>query len=331
MQNVKVSIIIPCYNVERYVEKCINSICEQTYKELEIIPVNDGSKDNTLEILQTLAAKDTRINIVNKDNTGVSAARNSGLEAANGDYVVFVDGDDYLAPDYVEYMMKLARTANADFCMSKNCFIQEKEPQVAADKIQVLSPAQATALLISPRVIVGCWNKMFKRSFIEKFRLSFSTTLFYGEGLNFITRASQFANSVTVGERKVYYYRRNNEASATSKFKIQKYVKGEKALDKIASELIIDDENIKLQMSLHKSLFCLGAITQTYAYGLQRRYSTECDHWKWVIRSNLCILIKAKNVSLYRKALLLFGYSFPKITSKLDMWRRRIIANKSVN
>lgn len=330
MNEAIVTIIIPCYNVGKYVEKCITSIMEQSYKDVEIIPVNDGSKDDTLSILQVLASKDNRIHIINKENAGVSAARNSGLEVATGEYVVFVDGDDYLAPDYVEYMLSLSKKTDADFCMSKNCFSRDAESQVEHDNVQILTPAQATAMLISPKVIVGCWNKMYKRAFINKFGLKFSTNLFYGEGLNFITNASQLANNVAVGERKVYFYRRNNEASATSKFNIQKYYNGEKALDKIQQELIVHDKDVDLMMALHKSLFCTGALSQTYAHGLQKNYLDDCNHWRKIIKDNLGILLKTNKVSLYRKALLICVYCFPGLISKLDMWRRKRIAERSI-
>ena len=106
--NPLISIIVPCYNVERYVEQCIRSIMGQSYKNIEIITVDDGSPDNSSQILDKLANEDSRIKVIHKQNAGVSAARNSGLDVATGDYVVFVDGDDYLAPDYVDYMLQLA-------------------------------------------------------------------------------------------------------------------------------------------------------------------------------------------------------------------------------
>lgn len=330
-KNPLISIIIPCYNVERYVEKCIRSIMGQSYNNIEIIAVDDGSPDNSPQILDRLANEDCRIKVIHKQNAGVSAARNRGLEAATGEYVVFVDGDDYLASDYVDYMLQLSYRNDSDFVMSENCYTKDNEPQTSEDKIQIMSPSEATALLISPKVIVGCWNKMFKREFIHKFALSFSTTLFYGEGLTFITKASQLAESVTVGKRKVYYYRRNNEASATSKFNIQKYYNGEKALDDIHKGLVVKDVNVELMMALHKSMFCIGALSQAYAHSLQKEYQSDCKHWRTIIKQNLRTLCISNQVSLYRKVLLIVGCLFPGLISKMDMWRRTKIASKSVN
>ena len=251
---IKISFIVPCYNVERYIEQCINSIATQSVKEIEIIPVDDGSPDGTGKILDILAAKDARIKVIHKKNEGVSAARNSALEIAIGEYVVFVDGDDYIAPDYASYMLMMAQKDDADFVLSKNWFTREGQSQVEHDHIETITAAQATALLLSLRVIVGSHNKMYRNSFLDKNKLRFSTSLFYGEGLNFITKAAQLANRVTMGERMVYYYRRNNEVSATTKYNILKYRNGEAALDKIADELLVKDADVLLMMALHKSV-----------------------------------------------------------------------------
>lgn len=328
--NYLVSIIVPCYKVGPYVEQCIRSLMQQSYDRIEIIPVDDGSPDDTPQILDRLAAEDSRIKVVHKQNAGVSAARNSGLDIATGDYVVFVDGDDYLAADYVGYMLSLAAKDNADFVLTKNWFTRESQPQVAVDHVRTITPAEATALLISLRVIVGSHNKMYRKKFLDDNGLRFSTTLFYGEGLNFIVKAAQLANCVTTGERMVYYYRRNNESSATTKYNIQKYYNGEKSLDRIEAELLLRTDDIMLMMGLHKSVFCLGALSQTYAHHLQRQHKDDCAHWREVIKRHLPMLIRSQKVSLYRKAMLVGGLLFPGIISRLDMWRRKRIAKNSV-
>lgn len=328
--DIKISFIIPCYNVERYVEQCIHSIAAQTVREIEIIPVDDGSPDGTGKILDHIAAQDARIRVIHKKNEGVSAARNSALDIALGEYIVFVDGDDYIAPDYASYMLMMAQKDDADFVLTKNWFTRERQSQVEYDNIKTITPLQATALLLSPSVLVGCHNKMFRKSFLDKNKLRFSTSLFYGEGLNFITKAAQLANKVTTGERMVYYYRRNNEVSATTKYNVQKYRNGEAALDKIADELLVKDADVLLMMALHKSVFCLGAISQTYAHGRQNEYAEDCRHWRKTIQGFLPLLLRSSKVSLYRKLLLMGGLAFPKVVSKLDMWRRKRVANHSV-
>ena len=102
MKNVEVSIIVPVYNVGKFLAKCLESLVGQTFKNIEIICINDGSTDNSLEILNSFAGKDERIILVNQPNQGVSKVRNCGLEMAKGKFLLFIDGDDYIASDFVE-------------------------------------------------------------------------------------------------------------------------------------------------------------------------------------------------------------------------------------
>lgn len=332
MNNYKpiVSVIVPCYNVARYIKKCIQSIINQTYSSIEIIIVDDGSPDETPQILDELILKDNRIKVIHKNNEGVSAARNSGLRIAAGDYIVFVDGDDYLAEDYVSYMLQLAEKDDADFVLSKKWFMRDCQNQISDDYVETISPAEATSLLLSPYIMVGCWNKMFRKKFLDNNNLQFSTSLFYGEGLHFITRASQLANKITTGERMVYYYRRNNIDSATTKYTYQNYINGELAIDKIAADIIIKDAVVTNMLAIHKSLFCMNALSHTYAQGMNKIYIKDCQHWKSVIRKNLLILLRSTQVSLYRKCLVIGGVTFPGIYSKLNTWHRHRNAKLSV-
>lgn len=234
-----VSVIIPAFNVESYIQQCIKSIQDQTVKEIEIIAVDDGSTDATGDILDALAQRDKKITVIHQENNGVSIARNKGLDVAAGEYVVFVDGDDFLARDFLEYMLGLAKSSNSDFCLSLNCFTKHGEAQIAQDKTEQIDNKEATALLLSPRIKVGCWNKIYRREFLNENNIRFSPELHYGEGLHFITTVSQRANHVTIGRRKVYYYRRNNIYSTTTKFNIDNILNGEKAINLIEEQLII--------------------------------------------------------------------------------------------
>lgn len=114
MDNGKISVIIPIYNSEKYLKRCLDSVINQTYKNLEIICVNDGSKDNSLQILQEYAQKDNRIIIIDKENAGVSAARNDGIRKATGEYIGFVDSDDWIELDMYEKMYKALKKYNTD-------------------------------------------------------------------------------------------------------------------------------------------------------------------------------------------------------------------------
>lgn len=121
-----ISIIVPVYNVEKYLEHCLNSIINQTYKNLEIILVNDGSTDNSLEICESFKQKDSRIKIITKGNGGLSSARNEGLKIAKGNYISFVDSDDWIDADFIKALYNNLISTDSD--MSTCEFIRETEP-----------------------------------------------------------------------------------------------------------------------------------------------------------------------------------------------------------
>ena len=325
-----VSIIVPAYNVDKYIEKCLSSILDQTYINIEVIVVDDGSTDQTGKLLDSLSQHDSRVQVIHKRNSGVSAARNSGIEISTGDYLVFVDADDYIAKDYIEYMLSLIENTGSDFCLSKYCYTKSGEKQTESECIDRLEPEDATALLLSPDVIVGCWNKIFKRSLIVNNNIWFSTTLFYGEGLTFITTLSQISKSVGVGNRKVYYYRRNNESSATTKFDINKLYNGEKALKNIRKQLIINSPKVNTMFNLHLSLFSLGALVKIKSNGLEKEYSEDYKRWKSYIRHNTMKFLFNDEVPVYRKLMLFGGCLSPGLMMKLDIIRRSRISANSV-
>ena len=325
-----VSIIVPAYNVEKYIKKCLTSILEQTYTNIEVIIVEDGSTDNTGQLVDEISQSDSRVRVLHKKNAGVSAARNSGIEISTGEYLVFVDGDDYIAHDYIEYMLSIIRNTGSDFCLSKCCYTKSGEKQTEREYIEKLQPEDATALLLSPDIIVGCWNKIFKRSLIINNNLWFSTTLFYGEGLTFITTASQISNSVGVGNRKVYYYRRNNEDSATTKFNINKLYNGEKALKNIEKKLMINNQKVNTMLNLHTCLFSLGALVKIKANGVEKKYFEDYKRWKSYLRVNTLKLTFNRQISVYRKLMLIGGCLSPWLMMKLDTIRRSRISANSV-
>ena len=109
-----ISVIVPVYNAEKYIEHCIQSLLEQTYKNFELILVNDGSKDRSLELCKAFAEKDRRVKVYDRQNGGASAARNTGLERMEGQYVVFVDSDDYVSKSYLENLYLAAKSSHYD-------------------------------------------------------------------------------------------------------------------------------------------------------------------------------------------------------------------------
>ena len=121
----KISVIIPVYKVEQYLRRCLESILQSTYQNLEVICINDGSPDHCLEIMQEMAEKDSRIIVIDQENQGVAAARNKGLARATANYIAFIDSDDFIHPEYFRSMMKCMKAKQADVVICNACTFQE--------------------------------------------------------------------------------------------------------------------------------------------------------------------------------------------------------------
>lgn len=164
-----VSVIVPIYNVEKYLEKCIESILNQTYKNLEIILVNDGSTDNSYDICLKYKEKDSRVIIVNKSNGGLSSARNKGIECATGEYYLFVDSDDYISEYMIEKLLYSIHQYNADivccnydFCDEKSNFIKKHTIDIFEN--QIYNSKQANERLLYNKFYrCFAWNKMYNK------------------------------------------------------------------------------------------------------------------------------------------------------------------------
>ncbi|MFA0332450.1 glycosyltransferase family 2 protein [Vibrio cyclitrophicus] len=318
-----VSIIVPAYNVELFIESCLKSILNQDYEKLEVIVINDGSTDSSLAIIREISKLDYRVRVLDSENSGVSSARNKGMAISRGEYLIFVDGDDYLSTDYISYMLNVIKETNSDFTFSTNCYTKKGEKQVNNDCVRRINSEDATTLLLSPDVVVGCWNKMYKRGFLIDSNLKFSEKLFYGEGLTFIIEASQATNNIGVGNRKVYHYRTNNDNSATTKFDIEKVYNGEKALIGIRDNLQTDSRKVQNMFNYHLSLFRLGAIVNLIANNIEEDYQIDYKRWLDYIRNNALRFLSCNDLSLYRKVLILVGCVSPRLMAMLDIIRRR--------
>ena len=123
--NMTVSVIIPVYNLERYIERCVHSVMNQSYRDLQIIVIDDGSTDDSLMILKRLASADSRITLISRGNAGVGAARNVGIDAAEGRYLTFVDGDDYISPNYIRRYVRCMRETGAQMVIGGLDYVSE--------------------------------------------------------------------------------------------------------------------------------------------------------------------------------------------------------------
>ena len=171
-----ISVIVPLYNVEEYLERCIKSILDQTYTNMEIILVDDGSTDNSGSISDKYAGKDQRIMVIHKENGGLSDARNAGLDAMTGDYVAFVDSDDFVSPWYLENLYKAACIGQTGISVSWFTIYHEgndirESHRVEKNEISVLDKKEYfRRMLYQDRAEVSAWGKLYKSSFFDNVR-----------------------------------------------------------------------------------------------------------------------------------------------------------------
>lgn len=211
-----ISVLLPAYCVAPYLERCVKSITAQTYRNLEIIIVDDASPDNSGDIADQLALQDQRITVIHhKTNQGLSGARNTGLDRATGDFITFVDSDDWVEPDYISYLYGLSLQTGADIAVARNFFTSRYREQIRNDEISIITPEDMLCDIFYNRIHVGVWNRLYKTKCIGncRFRIDART----GEGMQFNAQVVPKANCIGMGLRRVYTYNVDNSSSATKK------------------------------------------------------------------------------------------------------------------
>ncbi len=217
-----ISVIVPVYNVKHYLRDCVNSLLNQTYSRLEIILVDDYSTDGSGELCDELAQQDVRITVQHLPvNGGPGNARNVGLKCATGEYVGFVDGDDWLDPDMYEFLWSLSEKHSADISMCS--FYIEKPNRIkvsyTSDKALVLNRGEAMELLIADRIIRNyMWDKLYKRSLFQD--IQFPSTFIY-EDLTIQYKLFYQAKLIAIQGEPKYHYRMNGASIMAQKHDVE--------------------------------------------------------------------------------------------------------------
>lgn len=215
----KISVIVPVYNVENYLSRCLDSLISQTLRDIEIICVNDGSTDKSLVILRDYAQKDSRIKVINQENTGVSVARNNALEVAIGEFIGFVDSDDWVSPDFYENLYNGAVENNAEIACSniiktfenkkESNFLMYKKMQVSetiSDKLEVARIPEFNYI----------WNRIYKREALIKNNIKFLESNLFEDALFSLKALTLLGKMVTVKKGAYYYFDNKNSLTNNS-------------------------------------------------------------------------------------------------------------------
>lgn len=214
-EGIKVSIVVPIYKVAPYLDKMIQSIQSQTHRNIEAILVDDGSPDECGNICDRYAEMDSRIIVIHQLNKGCCAARNKGLEVITGDWFTFVDGDDWVEPDYIEYLLRLAIDANAEMALTDSRFTTRDLKQSEQDAKAKWTPEEASSRIVKGvgTGLTGCYNKLYNTAVWKRSGVTFDVP-WGGEGIYFAALVAQHANYIAKGHRRIYVYRRDNPSSS---------------------------------------------------------------------------------------------------------------------
>lgn len=228
MQQPKVSVIVPVYNVEKYLKQCLDSIVNQTYKNLEIIIVNDGTKDNSMKIVEEYL-QDKRIKVINKKNGGLGSARNRGIEEATGDYISFVDSDDYIDLNMYEKLINVIRGEEIIiFNHSRFDDITGEIVKKNYTKESKMKKLEKRINYLYSNIENSCWNKIYKADFIKKNKFRFMEILY--EDVCWNIEVFYKAEKVRLLNEDFYFYRvnRKNSIMEKSKGKDKKFLEFQK-------------------------------------------------------------------------------------------------------
>lgn len=246
---IKMSIIVPIYNAEKYLEYCLKSIEKQTLKNIEVLLINDGSTDRSKKICEKICKQDNRFKLINKDNSGVSDSRNIGIKQAKAEYIMFVDADDWIEEKAAEISYNNIKKYKADICQF-NYYFNSKDKETKREEFSqyIKEKNNNSYETLQCNVISytylkknnienfgrirACWGKVFSKRFLEKNNLFFDISMTIHEDTEFLMRALKRMNKIIFVNEFLYHYRQN-ENSVTKSFDAKKWDKNIKVLQKI--------------------------------------------------------------------------------------------------
>lgn len=300
MENSLVSIVIPVYNTQKYLSECLDSIINQSYKNLEIIVINDGSTDNSQNIIDEYVKKDKRIISIYQNNSGVSAARNSGLDNSSGDYVCFVDSDDFIRKDFIENLINVMSKYNADVTTTKSNL-----DDVNIENVEVLDADKALV-----RMYYGKLEKsdngvqMFSLKLLKENNITFDEDKKVCEDFDFFAKALIVSNKIAVDYRSMYYYRPNPDSVMHKALNINNF----KAINnKIEAGLTLVDRCPGLKSAIENSIFCDSVSLAVRGYSELNKWQKQFKQIWYNLRRYKWLALMNKNTNFkFRMSALLY-------------------------
>lgn len=313
----KISVIVPVYKVEAYLRKCIDSIRNQTFSDLEILLVDDGSPDSCGDICEEYAKLDERIIVIHKENGGLSDARNAGMLRATGDYILFVDSDDYIEEDMIAYLYTNLQESRADVatCMAFDVYDSRVETPNLAEEMVVCDAEEFYSYILRGTKIRGeIWNKLFKREVIEG--IEFPKGKLY-EDIFFTADMIGNIKKAAVGTAPKYYYVHRTDSITGQPYRkqlmdiIEGYEKTYQVVCKYFPNLEEEAQCLRIwsrfimldKMLLEKNYKQIAEYKEVVTF-LKTNWKEIWANQHFQLKRKIAVLILSINMSIYRKMLL---------------------------
>ena len=340
----KVSIILPAYNAEKYIAKTLESLLTQTLKEIELICINDGSKDGTLKILRDFEKKDERIKIVDKKNEGVWKARIDGISVTNGEYTAFMDADDYVENTFLEELYKSITKNNADIAICGFSRIDEKTKKILSqemkyDENKIIEKGKNFEEVIS--INTALWNKLYKTEILKQIE-DLKNPPRILEDMMFLSMVYQKTNKISFVDKYLYNYM-VIEGSAMNTLKKEEIEKIQNAMLEIKKQYVKENtnvENMEILASmafLHFGISLMIKVSETDNCDFSEEYKKNLKflnenfpEWKKTKYTKIIYCLKKKSVNfklaIVRKVYIchlfkafILTYKFITKTLKIDI------------
>jgi len=301
-----ISVIVPVYNVEKYVEECIRSIMEQSYPAMQVLIVNDGSTDGSAEICERLCEMDSRLRLIAQKNAGLSEARNTGIDQAEGEYICFVDSDDTIKPYFIERLMNLIAGTGAQMAQCELYSSVEEEKQKST--YQIYKASEYLERLINDQIPSYFCGKIFKKELFHDFRFPLGKTY---EDLLMMPMIIERCRSIVATSEKLYFYRRRWDSITNHpRYRIQNQRAISQAFSRrfhIAKERYPSVRSTALKRAVEANLCAMALVYD------QRGRSDEWKEHYVFLNDALKEMQKDPRMKLFLKIVTQSAVSFPSI------------------
>lgn len=327
-----ISVIIPVYNVAPWLRRCLDSVIDNTYKNLEIICVNDGSTDNSLSILREYGARDQRIRVIDKENGGLSSARNAGMDIASGEFIAFIDPDDWVHPQYFELLLYAQQQADADITIGDHLRTDNPMPpdysliDPEAISLRALSIDETISVRYTRNYV---WGRLYRTSLLRDHRF-IEGVVFEDTPFNLMLLSRNEGIRIAFMSQPLYFYfmRQSSIVHSASRIHLLKVCKA--YLSHITPQSTSLEKRILMEEAIKKLL------TVRYEASLLRNNDAIAEA-KILMRKCITIFLKTKTVSLKKKALYTLLAASPQLYRQYRIkddptlldWEKRIKSEKS--